>query len=122
MSNTISWYEIPCKDIERAARFYEAVTGKSLKREEFAGVPNAIFTTDDPASVGGALVQDVHNTPSDRGALVYLNAGRDLEGWIARTASAGGEVLLPKTDIGAPGFIAIVKDTEGNRVGFHAER
>jgi predicted enzyme related to lactoylglutathione lyase len=31
-------------------------------------------------------------------------------------------VLLPKTAIGAPGYIAIVADTEGNHVGLHMER
>ncbi len=41
---------------------------------------------------------------------------------MARVADAGGKVALPKTDIGAPGFIAILVDTEGNRVGLHALR
>jgi len=31
--------------------------------------------------------------------------------------TAGGEVVLPKTDIGDPWFIAIVRGTEGNLVG-----
>jgi predicted enzyme related to lactoylglutathione lyase len=29
---------------------------------------------------------------------------------------------MPKTDIGAPGFIALVRDTEGNVVGLHSPR
>ena len=35
---------------------------------------------------------------------------------------AGGKVVMPKTDIGPPGFIALVRDTEGNVVGLHSER
>jgi predicted enzyme related to lactoylglutathione lyase len=31
-------------------------------------------------------------------------------------------VVQPKTDIGPPGFIALVRDTEGNVVGLHSER
>jgi predicted enzyme related to lactoylglutathione lyase len=31
-------------------------------------------------------------------------------------------VLLPRTDIGEPGFIALVRDTEGNVVGLHEPR
>jgi len=31
-------------------------------------------------------------------------------------------VVQPKTDIGPPGFIALVRDTEGNIVGLHSER
>jgi predicted enzyme related to lactoylglutathione lyase len=29
---------------------------------------------------------------------------------------------MPKTDIGAPGFIALLRDSEGNSVGLHSER
>jgi uncharacterized protein len=29
---------------------------------------------------------------------------------------------MPKTDIGDPGFIGTMLDTEGNRVGIHAPR
>ena len=35
---------------------------------------------------------------------------------------AGGKVMMPKTDIGPPGFIAVMVDTEGNSVGLHSER
>ncbi len=30
--------------------------------------------------------------------------------------------MLPRTDIGEPGFIAMILDTEGNRVGLHQAR
>jgi predicted enzyme related to lactoylglutathione lyase len=86
------------------------------------GVPHAIFGKSDTEAVTGALVQDPRNAPSSTGAVVYLNAGKDLEGWVTRARSAGAEVLVPITDIGPPGYIALIKDTEGNRVGFHAPR
>ena len=35
---------------------------------------------------------------------------------------AGGKMVMPKTDIGPPGFIAIMVDTEGNSVGLHSAR
>ena len=39
-----------------------------------------------------------------------------------RVVKGGGAVVLPKTDIGVHGFIATVRDTEGNVVGLHSER
>jgi len=40
----------------------------------------------------------------------------------AHDAATSGSVVLPKTDIGESGFIALVRDTEGNVVGLHAPR
>jgi predicted enzyme related to lactoylglutathione lyase len=33
---------------------------------------------------------------------------------------AGGQVIMPKTNIGENGFIAMFMDTEGNRVALHS--
>jgi predicted enzyme related to lactoylglutathione lyase len=59
--------------------------------------------------------------PAADGALVYLHA-RDLDACLARLEKAGGSAVLPKTDIGEPGFIALVRDSEGNVVGLHSPR
>ena len=59
---------------------------------------------------------------SDLGVIVYLDADGTLDAGLARVERAGGQVILPKTDIGPPGFIALVRDTEGNLVGLHSER
>jgi predicted enzyme related to lactoylglutathione lyase len=32
---------------------------------------------------------------------------------------AGAQLVLPKTSIGEQGFIALIKDSEGNLVGLH---
>lgn len=122
MTHTINWFEIPTVDLERASRFYEAVLGASFKREHdpATDLRMAVFQGEQE-SVRGALVVDKRRKPVADGALVYLNA-RDLDGSLARIERAGGSVVLPKTDIGDPGFIALVRDTEGNVVGLHAPR
>jgi uncharacterized protein len=33
---------------------------------------------------------------------------------------AGGMILQPKFSIGEPGWIAMIRDTEGNTVGLHS--
>jgi hypothetical protein len=105
----------------RAVTFYERSLALELKQELFGGLPMAIFRADDPA-VGGALVQSPNRCPSTEGALVYLDVGKQLDAVLDRVPAAGGAVVLPKTDIGEPGFIALVRDTEGNVVGLHAPR
>lgn len=119
MKNAINWFEIPTTDMDRAVRFYETILDRSLKREIFGGLPMAIFVAE---GTGGALVHDPKRRPTADGALVYLDAQGDLDGCLARVARAGGSVALPKTDIGEQGFIAIVKDSEGNLVGLHVPR
>ena len=60
--------------------------------------------------------------PSKKVTLVYLNCNGTLDSVVSRVEKAGGNVVMPKTDIGPPGFIAVVVDTEGNSVGLHSER
>ncbi|UJR84796.1 VOC family protein [Sandaracinus amylolyticus] len=122
MSNpksVLTWFEIPCADIDRAARFYEAMTGTTLRREVFMGVPHAIFASSKDVDVGGTLVADPNNAPSGRGTVVYLDARGELDAWLTRAEQAGGTIALGATSIGALGTIAFVIDTEGNRVGLH---
>jgi len=55
------------------------------------------------------------------GTTVYLDGGNDLSIPLSRVESAGGTIILPKTNIGENrGFIALFIDTEGNKVGFHS--
>jgi predicted enzyme related to lactoylglutathione lyase len=122
MKNVTTWFEIPVHDMKRARGFYEATLRTNLKYEEGDARPMAIFPADDRLAATGCLVSDPKMKPSTEGCLVYLDAGKDLDGCVARAQQAGGKVLLPRTDIGDPGFIAILLDTEGNRVGLHQER
>jgi uncharacterized protein len=119
MQNAINWFEIPVSDLDRAVAFYEAVLGVKLRREVFGGRPMAIFPYSD-GGVGGALLHDPRRAPSADGSILYLHVGDRLEQALASAKQAHGEVVLPKTHIGDPGHIGIVRDTEGNLVGLHA--
>jgi hypothetical protein len=71
---------------------------------------------------GGALVQDGRRKPAADGVLIFLNTDGHLDACLQRVAKAGGAVLMPRLDIGEPGFIATFRDTEGNVVALHQER
>jgi predicted enzyme related to lactoylglutathione lyase len=116
--HAINWFEIPCQDLERATNFYETVLGRRMQRVS-GGDPKALFAAT-PTGTGGTLVQRTLQKPG-AGALVYLNCDGDLDDVIARIADAGGLVLLPKTEVtGGHGYIACLRDTEGNHIGLHS--
>ncbi len=118
----IHWFEIFVTDLERAVRFYQTVLGVELRRGNEAGRPMALFASAVEDGIGGALVRQAGRGPSATGALVYLDATGKLDECVARIERAGGSVVQPKTDIGPPGFIALMHDSEGNLVGLHSER
>lgn len=117
----VNWFEIPVQDMERAQRFYEAILGQPLQREQMGAYTLALFPHD-PAQVGGCLITGGEaSAPSDQGTLVYLNAAPSIDAVLSRVASAGGQVSLPRVALpGELGCIAHVVDPDGNRVGLHA--
>ena len=122
MNHPIHWFEIFVTDIDRAVRFYQTVLNIELRRENEAGRPMAIFASAVEEGVGGCLVRQPGREPTDQGVLIYLDATGKLDACLARVERAGGTVVQPKTDIGPPGHIALLRDTEGNLVGLHSER
>ncbi len=122
MANAINWFEIPAANFERAVEFYTKVLASDLPPNEIMGTKMAFFPAED-GGVSGAVCTGDGYKPSSDGALVYLNGGEDLTTPLDRVAGAGGEVVLPKTKISDEvGYMAIFKDTEGNRVAFHSPR
>lgn len=118
MSNTIHWIEIPTNNIERAATFYNTVLDIDMKVMEAMGMKTAFFPHTTETHSGGCLMQGPNYEPSDKGAIVYLNGGEDLQVALDRVTDAGGKIILPRTGIGQNGFMAHIIDTEGNKVVF----
>jgi predicted enzyme related to lactoylglutathione lyase len=116
--SALNWFELPVSDLDRAAKFYGDVLGETLRKE--AG-NMAIFPYQGDTAVSGALVSG-RGAPIAGGAVIYLNLDGRLEECLARVRASGGEIMQPKTSVGEHGFIAMVKDTEGNVVGFHTAR
>jgi predicted enzyme related to lactoylglutathione lyase len=119
--NALNWFEIYVKDMSRAHKFWQEVLAEDLRIEQFGGKPHAVFPSKDQG-VGGALVQDEQRKPSGEGCLVYLNVEGQLDACLERVSRAGGAVVLPRTGIGEHGFIAMLRDCEGNVVGLHSMR
>jgi len=115
---TINWFEIPVSDIDRAGKFYESVLGVALIPMDMPDTKMKAIPGAD-GMPAGALVETAHNQPSATGSLIYFGNGGDLSTMLDKVANAGGQVLMPKTDIGPYGSIAQFSDTEGNRIALH---
>ena len=120
MNNAINWFEIPAIDFERAVKFYNRILNLELRRETLQGRPNGVFTAS-AEGVGGAVVQGANYTLSASGIVIYLDTDGKLDEVLSRVEAAGGKIILPKTHIGPQGDVALLIDTEGNRVGLHQE-
>jgi uncharacterized protein len=120
VANQIVWVDIPVLDLDRAVRFYSAVLGAEVQKQEHPGRTVAVLPDADSGDVSGCLFTKDGEKPSDRGVLVYLNAQGRLDEAIAAVESSGGKVLKPKHQIGPYGFRAVVLDSEGNRVALHS--
>ncbi len=121
-TNAINWFEIPVTNLERATKFYSNILGAKLELMEEMGLRMAFFPMEN-GGVGGSLVQGDGYAPTTQGALVYLNAGDDLNTVLRKVEAAGGKIAQPKTSIGENGemgYLAYFLDTEGNKVGLHS--
>ena len=122
--NLIGWVEIPVLDMERAKTFYEKVFNISISVHDVGGVIMGWFPMgDDKPGSSGSLVQHEEYNPSlTHGSVVYFSC-KDVLDELSRVGSAGGEILQEKTEIGGGhGFMALIKDSEGNRIALHSNQ
>ena len=124
MKNAISWFEIPTQDIGRAQKFYEAIFGITMMPMDMPNIKMRMFPLEDMMTdVGGAIVDSggFHKPSATDGPLIYLQANPDVQIILDRVVAAGGSIMVPKTEISPEyGFMAVIIDTEGNRIGLHS--
>ncbi len=124
MQNAISWFEIGTTDLDRATVFYETIFNIKLIPLDLDNIKMRMFPLDDmKTQVGGALVFSAgfHKPSATDGPLIYLNGNPDVQNILDKVEGAGGKILVPKTEISPEyGFMAVIIDTEGNRIGLHS--
>ena len=124
MNNAISWFEIPATNLDRAQKFYESIFVIAMIPMELPNIKMRMFPLDDMINgIGGAVVDSggFHKPSATDGTLVYLNGNPNVQQVLDRVAGAGGSIMVPKTEISPEyGFMAVIQDTEGNRIGLHS--
>ena len=121
--NAISWVEIPAADLDRAQKFYEAILDITMIPMDFPNLQMRMFPIEDQMGIGGALCKaaDFYKPSGTDGPVVYLNANPDVQNVLDKVEAAGGSILVPKTEISPDyGHMAVIRDTEGNRIAFHS--
>ncbi len=124
MNNAISWFEIGTTDLDRATKFYETIFGITLSPMDLPNIKMRMFPLDNMMTqVGGALVDSggFHKPSATDGPLIYLNGNPDVQLVLDKVETAGGKIMVPKTEISPEyGSMAVIIDTEGNRIALHS--
>lgn len=119
MKVTLTWFEIPVKNLARAKKFYSTLFKIKMAEMKFGRSHIALFPGMTVKN-GGSLVKGPAYTPSRNGILVYLDGGKDITGVLSRVPKAGGKIVDKKYSVGKYGFIATFLDTEGNKIALHS--
>lgn len=119
--NPVVWFEIYVQDMPRARAFYEQTLQVSLNRLAVDGIEMWAFDMS-PGITGssGALIA-VPGVPSGGSSTVVYFSCADCAVEAERAVQAGGVLERGKMSIGEYGFVAMVKDPDGNLIGLHSE-
>ncbi|MGM0545576.1 MAG: VOC family protein [Bacteroidota bacterium] len=123
MKNAVAWFEIPAKKLNRAKKFYETIFDIAMEDMEMDNDLKMTMFPVEEGGIGGAICEHTeYYTPSRDGALVYISANPDLQHVLDKVEQNGGKILQKKTIITDEyGYMAIIEDTEGNRVALHSD-
>ncbi|MHB8424248.1 MAG: VOC family protein [Gammaproteobacteria bacterium] len=113
-------FEIHADKPERAMRFYHSVFGWDFTPLKNMPVDYWIIRTgeSDQPGIDGGLMHRL--TPMDGAAVtafVSTIAVPDLDKYLMKVATSGGQLAVPKMVIRSIGWLAYCKDTEGNLFG-----
>jgi predicted enzyme related to lactoylglutathione lyase len=117
---TVSHYEIPATDPERAARFYRQVFGWKVEplaweRPYFKIRGSAVPTEAGREGIDGGIAEAGGGL--DHPLLIIHIEDAGLPSVLEKITGAGGSVDLPVTRVGAMGWWARFRDSEGNLLG-----
>jgi len=120
-------FEIPAKDIKRAAAFYSKAFGWNITQYPnfeywtLGTTPvdkNGMATT--PGSINGGMGRKGEMAPD---AVTVTISVADIDAALATVKKLGGKQSGKKMPVGDMGFSAYFEDTEGNIIGlFQSKR
>jgi uncharacterized protein len=125
MMNPVVFFEMPYRNHERAAKFYEAAFGwkpemLGPEKGNYVRMQTADASAKATGSKGkaaaGAINGGMYATRPDGPAQypAIVISVEDIKAAIARVNAAGGQVFGDGMEIPGVGFMAVFRDTEGN--------
>jgi predicted enzyme related to lactoylglutathione lyase len=114
-------FEIHASDPERAVKFYTTLFGWEITKWDGPSDYWLVRTgSPDQRGIDGGLLRRHGPGPAEMQAVNSFVCTVDVpnvDDYFAKAQSAGGTVALPKMLIPGVGWLAYVKDTEGNILG-----
>jgi predicted enzyme related to lactoylglutathione lyase len=114
-------FEIHAEDPRRAIKFYETVFGWTFHRWPGAAEYWLVTTgPKDQPGIDGGLILRRGEAPAEGQPINAFVCTLDVTGVdpiVESVVSAGGAVAVPKLAVPGVGWLAYVKDTEGNILG-----
>jgi predicted enzyme related to lactoylglutathione lyase len=123
LTNRPVHFEIHASDPDKSIAFYKALFGWSFDRYPMPGVYYGVTAGDEKTpGINGGLIQRIGPPPAD---------GAPVNSWVmtvdvasvdkanAKALELGGTQALPKMAIPGVGYVAYVKDPDGNILGLY---
>jgi predicted enzyme related to lactoylglutathione lyase len=108
MPTPICHLEINVRDLARAKKFYSKLMGWKFQTM----MPGyAMFSLG--KNMGGALTK---GKPGASSMLPYFHV-RSIGSTLKRAEALRAKIVMPKTEIGGHGHMALIRDSEGNTIG-----
>lgn len=113
-------FELHADDPERAIGFYEKLFGWKFNRMADYEYWLIVTGSDKEPGINGGLIRRKHPITA-HGIMAYVCTidVEDLDASLATALAAGATLALAKQAIPSVGWLAYVKDTEGNVLGMH---
>ncbi|MBK9411779.1 MAG: VOC family protein [Gemmatimonadetes bacterium] len=120
MTHNLAWFDIQVRDLDRAIRFYSAVLGAPVSKQQTGSKPLGMLPTPSGGQMG-CLVPDSTAEPSEHGVMLWFNVTGRLRAAVAAVQPHGGDVRRDVHEIGGYGFRAEVVDSEGNLIALYGD-
>jgi predicted enzyme related to lactoylglutathione lyase len=108
------WHDLVTHDTAASQKFYAALLGWEFERLTRNGRPYVIVRSG--GEIAGGIVQRDETKVGPAVWLSYLSVA-SLDQAIGQVTSAGGQVVLAPTTVGAYGRVAVVLDPQGAPLG-----
>jgi predicted enzyme related to lactoylglutathione lyase len=119
MKATVSHFEIPAGDPERAARFYRQVFGWNVEplawERPYFKIRGSAPSESGREGIDGGIIEA--GSGLDQPLLMIHIEDADVQIVLERIVDAGGSIDLPATRVGTMGSWARFRDSEGNLLG-----
>ncbi|MAM62054.1 VOC family protein [Maritimibacter sp. UBA3975] len=112
----VVWGEIPVKNLEASAAFYDTVFGWTSAVDRSGPQPMVLLN-----GAGDTVGANLFEGESATGNIIHFAVPDSCEAAADRVSTAGGKVLSPPIEI-PPGRFVMALDPDGNQIGLFQAR